>query len=119
MNLRVKNALAPLFIAAVSTVILAPAGLCEGALSAESEASNSNGFPVSTGPGNTVLTPEGSYTVPIPPSFNRSLKSAPAGAHIVNGSVKYYNWLSTRHPVQVRRYVGERERLSSTTRILH
>jgi len=119
MNFRVKNALAPIFLAAISTVLLAPAGLCDGALSAESEASNSNGFPVSTGPGNTVLTPEGAYSVPIPPSYNRPVKSAPAGAHMVNGKVKYYNWLSSRHPAQVRHNIGERERLSSTSKVLH
>jgi hypothetical protein len=93
-----------LAIAAVSIFNMTPASFAEGVLSAGSEASCSEGFPVMTGPGATVLTPDGSYTVP-----GAAAKTAKAGCaggdlaasdkHVVVGAVKYYSWNNGREQV--------------------
>ena len=100
---------------AVTYINSAPV-FAEGYIGAGSEATCSNGFPVLTGPGATVLTPAGAFTMgmdgpPMQNVYNPNQKDysvtgvTPAQAEVkkeIKAQVKNYSW--GNHPSASARY---------------
>ncbi len=94
------------FVLSICAFACAPTAYCDGTLSAGSEASCSEGFPILTGQGATVYGPNGSYVVGADDNKKSRVQGGSgaggvtSSAHKVLCQVKNYSWV-TKHAKSV------------------